>query len=322
MRMNRTILLSLAAGCLGLYLPLSAQPLGVRLATSAPAKAGPAASRPGDGRKFIPTTPEQIQRNKEMAQELVDKAREFVKLRVLETDHYVIYTAVGADLDSGMKDAVERMYKALCKQFDVPSDQCIYAGKCPIFVLADKEQITRFSTQVDKMDAPTTEGYQGRRGSFAYIVLRFPKTAQRFYEVLSHEGTHSFIGRYLTNKPVPTWVDEGLAELTTATFVPGCFADRNHVSAARQAAQRNEDITHVFTKFREGNAIGAQFDYGVAQSMVRFLVEKDRKGFIKFITLLKEGQSEEDALKEAYHWSIKDLQDNWLTAVRRIYGRK
>ncbi len=320
--MNKKLLTLLVAGCLCTCLPLFGQTRVTRLAASS--SAGSATSQPagGDTRKFIPTTPEQIQRNREMAVEMADKAKEFVKLRVLETDHYTLYTAIGPENDGGLKEAVERLYKGLCKQFDVPASQCIYAGKCPIFILADEKQITRFSTQVDKMEAPTTEGYQGRYGSFAYIVLRYPKTSNRFYEVLSHEGTHSFVGRYITNKIVPTWVDEGLADLTAATFVPGCFAERNHVYAAKQVALKGEDITHVFTKFREGNAAGAAFDYGVAQSLVRYLVEKDRKGFIKFITLMKEGKPEEDALKEACHMSIKELQDNWTAAVRRVYGRK
>ena len=48
-----------------------------------------------------------------------------------------------------------------------------------------------------------------------------------------------------------------------------------------------------------------------AQSLVRFLVARDRKAFVKFVHLMKQGKSEADALKEAYNLTREDLIRLW-----------
>ena len=67
---------------------------------------------------------------------------------------------------------------------------------------------------------------------------------------------------------------------------------------------------HVFDK------VGLnEFDYGIAQSFVQFLISRDRKTFAKFVTALKQGQSEADALKDCYGFTRQTLVDAWKKAA-------
>ena len=47
--------------------------------------------------------------------------------------------------------------------------------------------------------------------------------------------------------------------------------------------------------------------YGVASSLVRFLVTRDRKRFSQFVQLVKEGNSAEEALAATYRASLDEL---------------
>lgn len=271
------------------------------------------------GRKFMPVTKEEIQANRKLAQDLADKAKRTVvkSMHLIETDHFLIYSAWGRSNDAALKRICEKLYSALCKQFAIPRRQNIWAGKCPIYVFWEKEHYLKFCKDVDGSGkrSPTlleAAGYSGQRGSFAYVVLNKVRTKKWFYELLVHETTHAFLARYLTNRHVLSWVNEGLAEYMAATLVPRSYASRKYVRATKEAVKEKKDVAHVF----EGVGMN-MFDYGIAQSFVRYLIHRDRKAFIKFVGLLKQGRSDEQALQEAYGLSRKQFLKAWWKAVRR-----
>jgi len=281
---------------------------------------GPA-GQPGDvlGRKFMPVTKEDIQANRKLAQDWADKAKRTVvkSMHLIETDHFLIYSAWGRGNDAALKRICEKLYAALCKQFAIPRGQNIWAGKCPIYAFWEKEHYLKFCKDVNGAGKRSPSllqaaGYSGQRGSFTYVVLNKVRTRQWFYELLVHETTHAFLARYLTNRHVLPWVNEGLAEYMAATLVPGSRASRKYVSATKEAVKGRKDVAHVFKKV----TLNA-FDYGIAQSFVRYLIHRDRKAFIKFVGLVKQGSSDAEALQGAYGLSREQFLKAWWKAVGR-----
>jgi hypothetical protein len=129
----------------------------------------------------------------------------------------------------------------------------------------------------------------------------------KFYHVLVHEGTHAFLHRYLSERPMPLWVEEGLADYVAASLVPQSAANRDYITATRTALRSPEKVRRLLDKKDDLTAP----EYGVAQSLVRFLVTQDRVGMIRFVELLKQGNSEEAALTDAYHISNAELVRRW-----------
>lgn len=282
-----------------------------------PADKKPPAKKP-PARKYTAATAKQIEANRKLAMTWYAKTRATVvaSMHFIETDHFLIFSAWSRGNDKALRDICEKMYRAMCKQFDIPPAENIWAGKCPIYIFWETRHYEQFTTKVDERRMSAAAGYTAQRGAFAYIVMNRCETRTRFYEVLVHEATHAFLARYRTNRTVPRWLNEGLAEYMAAELVPGCSAEEKYLSATRTAVRENRNVSSVFKTVEMNN-----FDYGIVQSIVRFLIARDRKAFIKLIRLIKDGKPEAAALHEAYKLTHAAMLTEWRAAAAKGLGK-
>ena len=259
--------------------------------------------------KFTPAKPEEIQANHKLAHGWAKQFRETVdkKLFFVETAHFLIFTTWHQRDHQALAQRCEAMYRALCRQFDIPPTRHIWAGKCPVFLFWQKAHFDAFTTTVDRIGATQAGGYNVQRSNgFTYLVLSHTENKTWFHEVLIHEATHAFLGRYLTNRPIPRWANEGLADYMASHLVKDTQAEKKHAMAVQVAIAQRVQVGHIFTRMRMH-----WFDYGIAQSIVRHCAATDRKGFIKFIQLIKEGRNEVQALREGMNLTHQQLLTNW-----------
>ncbi len=204
------------------------------------------------------------------------------------------------------------------RQFALGAGENIWAGKCPIYVFDEVEHFRKFSTDVVKLpEFASAGGFHHQRGDgFCIIVMNRVPSRRAFHEVLVHEATHAFLGRYLTNRAIVEWVNEGLAETMASRLVPGASAARRYVDATREAVKKDRNVSHVFRDVRL-----EAFDYGVVQSLVRYLIARDRLAFVEFIRRMKAGRPEPDALAETYGLTHAALVRDWKQAAKRAPRR-
>jgi len=275
--------------------------------------------QPKEVLKYTPATPAQIAANRKTADAWAEQSKAFAKtLHLVEPPHFLIYSAWDRSNDKPLADICTRMYAAMCKQFDIPPTQNIWAGKAAVYVFWEKDHFVRFCTDVYKRGNPACAGFCGWTGDgFVFIVMGPTRNKTWFYEVLVHEATHGFLSRYLTNRQPPIWVHEGLADYMAASLVPNAWAQRKYIDATKEAVRKNKHVAHVFT------TVGLNaFDYGIAQSFVRYLIAKDRKAFIKFIRLMKEGKTDEQAMKGAYGFGKDEFLKRWAAASVKAVGTR
>jgi len=285
-----------------------------RDSTAAPAPTGKGAASPAPAtRKYIPVTEAQIAANHKLVEGMAEKARAFARnLHRVETDHFLIYSTWGPSDDKPLMETCEKMYAGLCRQFDIPVKENIWAGKYPIFVFQEPEQFRRWCDEVVQGGVPDAAGYCCQRSDgFSYIVMNRSPTKEAFYELLIHEATHAFMARYVSNVALPRWLNEGLADYMAGELVPGCSAGKRHVRAAKEARKLGGSIARIFQEVQLD-----VFDYGVAQGLVRLLIARDRAAFVRLVTRLKEGAASEEALKETYKLTHEQLEQLWWRAVR------
>jgi hypothetical protein len=124
-----------------------------------------------------------------------------------------------------------------------------------------------------------------------------------FGQMLVHETSHGFIHRYKTKARLPSWVNEGMAELIGAEMVPRSEAVKRKeiVALAMLKQQRSLGGNFFTTESLEG------WQYGAASSLNRFLLNADRKSYVRFIEGLKEGLDWPDALQQAYGGTPEQL---------------
>ena len=116
-----------------------------------------------------------------------------------------------------------------------------------------------------------------------------------FGQMLVHETSHGFIHRYKTKAQLPNWVDEGMADLIGAEMVPASTAVQEPRAQGQPTAAERRSLGGMLSAKR----IEA-WQYGVASSLNRFLLQTNRESYVRFIEALKEGMKWEEALREAY----------------------
>lgn len=278
-------------------------------------------SKPVKPAKYATPTDREIYSSKTMMAGLYERAKKEVNpnLHKVETKHFIIFSGLSPNLDKGIGDTMERMYTVLCKQFDIEPNESVWVGKCGIFLLTQnpKEQFANFAMKVDGLDERIAKGAAGYFRSTAiqsYIVMKPPPSGRDWeldywQSTMVHEATHAFLFRYVSNKTVPTWLNEGIAETSAQTIMNSKYLLKR-MREANKAAVKGEDYSSVFS------AVSLkEFDYGIAQSWVRFLLSKDQKAFIKFVALCKEGVKDEEAMQETYKLSREEFLQGWAKWV-------
>ena len=247
------------------------------------------------------------------------------KTHRVETDHFIIFSAWRKSDDAKLKGIYEKLYAGLCKQFDIPPTENIWIGKLPVFAFWDKKSYVTFSISVcgtPPTMAQQAAGFAGTRGPYQFVNLGpvmakgISKTnAQlRFYSLLVHESTHAFLNRYINSKRIPSWLNEGIAEMISATFVPKGDAPRK-LKAANTLAKKGKAAS-LMPMFTARNIPLAPEAYGAAQSMTRFLIFRSKSKFIQLVYRIKEGVDSDKALAEVYGLSHKKLLQTWIRSVR------
>lgn len=270
--------------------------------------------------------------NREQALIWAERTRQTISssMHRIETEHFLIFSAWHRTNDRALAQVCEQMYAKLRTQFRIPASQPAWPGQLPVYIFWNRSEFDRFTTEIDKTDVRSSEqrrvnGYHATRGPFAYIVINgvsepgdAPNEAtQRFYEVLVHEGTHAFMSGFINRRPIARWADEGVAEFMAALLVPGCEANSKQLESTREALlYRAGDVPKLF-----GKTDLSGFDYGIAHSLVRYLIQNDSRAFVRFIEQMKKGQNDEAALKKTYGVTREELLQRWLAHHRFLFAR-
>ena len=243
----------------------------------------------------------------------------------IETAHFVIYSAWSKTDDTKLKSIYEKLYTALCKQFDMPATENIWIGKLSVFAFWEKKDFVKFYVNVcglSKERAQKSGGVAGSRGWYQYVNLgpvmskgRSKASARtRFYKLLVHESTHAFTKRYIKYKRVTSWLNEGIAEVLSAMLVPASNTSQR-LQAAHTLVKQGKGAK--FLPMLTAQNIPIEYEYyGAAQSLARFLLSKGKIKFIQLVSEFKNGSGSEDALRKVYGLSHKTLLQQWARQIR------
>lgn len=267
--------------------------------------------------KFAKVTDKAIESNHKLAKRWAEKASKTIvsSMHLVETEHFLIYSAWSRSNDKPLAKTCEKVYDALIKQFNLTGREQVWAGKLPIYVFWEKEDYNRFIAEVTESTRNNPHlveagGFYSQKGDMSYVVLNAVRSKTWFYTLLVHETTHAFAGRYISKRHLPDWVSEGLADYMAARLVPDGSASDKYVSATRKAIKDRIDIRPVFEEVELDS-----FWYGIAQSLVRYLISQKREAFVALVEDLKDGVATEAALKKHYGLTTDQLAAKWRRAA-------
>jgi hypothetical protein len=226
------------------------------------------------------------------------------KLTLYETQYFVLYSDLPAADAQKWAGLLDRMYARLAVLFAVPKDTNIWRGKALVFVFAQDSDYFKFQMKMhDKTMAVGTAGmcHTYGNGDVHIAFYRQPNELD-FAHVLVHESVHGFLHRYRSPIDIPSWINEGLAEVIASDMVPRPGITQASTAKARGDLQSRRDLDKMF---EEEHIVAWQ--YGVSRTLTEFMIQQNKKGYVDFINGIKDGQKWEDALPEKYGVSLDQL---------------
>ncbi len=240
----------------------------------------------------------------------------------LETEHFLIFHNWDAREGRFLEENVEGCYRAIARQFDLPPDATVFAGKPPLFMVAGDEEYAAALKEVSSdLDPKSFVGLAlTAPNGLACMIMSKPvktdyedvkRTEKRWASVLAHEMTHLFASRWHTDKHLPAWINEGLAELMETRLFPELHTKEG---LARYLVA-SMDVNTLLEMARPETPR----DYACMQTIVETLVDTNSREFIHLVAMLKEDATVEDALEACYGWTVDDLQSAWQDHLREVY---
>lgn len=243
------------------------------------------------------------------------------RFQLVETKHYLIFSDADARRTGLFVKWCEALYASLGKQFRIDPGERVWDGKCILVICSTRSLFLNYARVFDGYNASRAGAYFAHpnvRPGYPHLVhIVIPldsRDVRRLQELFAHEGTHAFFQLYKRPVDLPLWLHEGLAEFMTVVNDSSLRTKKQHF--AKQAARQGRSLDYVFKSRSFGYP-----EYNISYTLVDFLVRAGRTKFKAFVEHLKEGQSQEQALQEAYGWSLIELETRWRVYVKEFLMR-
>ena len=246
---------------------------------------------------------------------LAEVQKDFPALAVSQTHEFLVATDIPAAQMAPFTAKLDAMHDFLCDLYGIPRGEPVWKGKCLVIAFLREEDFIAFEPRFMKVEARGAHGLCHQRSDGRVVMACHRGNDQSaFAHMLVHETSHGLNHRWMSPEHLPNWLNEGIAEWVGTQVVPNC----------RQVPMKEARAAEFM---KAGGGLGADFfaigpdhhidavQYGIASSIVKFMVARDRKKFASFVRGIKEGMSVEESLKESFNASPADLVAAYGKAV-------
>lgn len=239
----------------------------------------------------------------------------FPALQVTATHEFLVATDIPPKQVGPFVANLDAMHDFLCNLYGIPRGEPVWKGKCLVVAFLTEADFIAFENRFMNTPAQGVHGLCHQR-SDGRVVMACHRGDDplAFAHMLVHETSHGFNHRLLSPERMPSWLNEGIAEWVGTQVVPTSDQVPRKEAAALAMMQASGRVGEGFFAGDDSRIQAVQ--YGVASSLVRFLVNLDRRQFAQFVRSVKEGLPVEEALQRAFKVSLDDL----LGAYGRVIG--
>jgi hypothetical protein len=249
------------------------------------------------------------------------------ELRLYETKYFLFYSDLPVQEAQNWAGLLDRMYVRLAELFGVERETAaaisaagagtrgaagprnaagtrggrgdyanVWEGKALVFVFQSADDYRRFQQVVHKTDAGGSAGMCHCFGDGRVHIAFFRQGEElTFAHVLVHESVHGFIHRFRTPATVPSWANEGLAEVIASELVP---------RAGRANLRRRRAQDELRSRGELGGMLDAKhiepWQYPVAETLCAYMIEQNKRRYVDFVIGIKEGLTWEQSLEQRY----------------------
>lgn len=247
--------------------------------------------------------------------EYVDEYKQFLKkvgqhftgfnMKLYETKYFLFYTDMPANQVAPYLVKLDKMNELLGQSFGFKPGHNIWRGKAVVVAFLAKPAFLEFEQEFyQRAETGNAIGLCHSHGNGKVIVSCYRGNDPNFFgAVLVHETAHGYIHRYKSTVPIPTWINEGIADWIAMMVVP---------SSKEVRFRQNE----AATRLRQTHTFGGQFfnserldgwQYGSASAIIQLMLKASPEQFKLFFNGIKEGLTWQDSLQRAYGLTVEQL---------------
>lgn len=247
----------------------------------------------------------------------VERIREaFPAVATTQTHEFVVASDIPAAQLAPFTAKLDAMHDFLCDLYGIPRGEPVWKGKCLVVAFLREEDFAAFESRFMRVEARGAHGLCHQRSDGRVLMAcHRGADASAFAHMLVHETSHGFNHRWLSPQPLPNWLNEGIAEWVGTQVVPHCRQVPLKEARAAEFMKAGGTVGPGFFTDGPDHHIEA-VQYGIASSLVRMMVARDRKKFASFVQGIKEGLPVEESLQSSYGGTLADL----LAAYGRVVG--
>jgi len=246
---------------------------------------------------------------------VADAKAAFPALETAETHEFLVATDIPAGQIAPYLANLDAMHDFLCDLYAIPRGEPVWRGKCLVIAFLREDDFQAFEARFFDAVPRGVHGLCHQRSDGRVIMAcHRGDDASAFGHMLVHETSHGFNHRWISPERLPNWLNEGIAEWVGTQVVPASRQVPFKEARALDLMRARRSLGEGF--FEPGPDFHIQADqYGIASSLVRFMVARDRKKFAAFVQGIKEGLDVETSLKESFHASLADLVQAYGKAI-------
>ena len=246
---------------------------------------------------------------------VTDTKAVFPALESTQTHEFLVATDIPAGQIAPYLANLDAMHDFLCDLYAIPRGEPVWRGKCLVIAFLREEDFHAFEARFFEAVPRGVHGLCHQRSDGRVIMAcHRGDDAPAFGHMLVHETSHGFNHRWMSPVRLPNWLNEGIAEWVGTQVVPASRQVPRKEARALELMRARRSLGDGF--FDPGPDFHIQPDqYGIASSLVRFMVARDRRKFAAFVQGVKEGLDVETSLKESFRTSLADLVQAYGKAI-------
>ncbi|MEM1208405.1 MAG: hypothetical protein AAGI54_03980 [Planctomycetota bacterium] len=249
------------------------------------------------------TAPAFVAAELDFAQRVADELN--VRLRLVETDHFLFFTDVSEREARAWEGVLELTYERVAWRLGVPEGVHLFRGKATVFLFRDRADFVAFERAFYNHRVTYEAGicHQHPTGEVRIAFYRIDHE-RSLRQLMIHETAHGVIHRFRSPTRIPDWLNEGMAEWTADKVLQFSPPFKQREAISKQAIlDRGRRLGDAF--WQDGRFSAA--DYGAAYGLVKVLLRKGRPAFCDFIVRLKDGTPYDRAMRAVYGYDVEEL---------------
>jgi hypothetical protein len=249
----------------------------------------------------------------EQSEALLQRAG-FPDARPIETEYFLVYSDLPDAETRGLVRYLDRMYLDVAQLLGLPVTSGkplnLFWGKASIIICADEDQFRLIEAQAfNQMTPRGVLGLCHCMGPRVFVNTFRDPDEQKFSSVLVHETVHGIMHRFITPARLPTWANEGFAEIVANATVRNSPVDQTRRPQGLDYIRNAGSIDQVMAmNYEDGtwpgeNAVG----YAVGYLLCDLMLDRNRQGFADWIKAVKAGKDWREAMAAQYGASAEKV---------------